>query len=81
MAIAERVKRLVADHLGVDIAKVTESASLAGDLGADSLDQVELLFAFEEAFGVEISDEAAEAILTVGDAITFLSKATGASAG
>lgn len=80
-SIADRVKRKVAFLLGVDIAKVTDGASLADDLGADSLDMAELLYALEAEFGVEISDEAAEAIVTVGDAITFLSKAAGASAG
>jgi acyl carrier protein len=70
--IAERVKKIVVEHLGVDEAKVTEQASLIDDLGADSLDQVELVMAFEEEFGVEIPDDAAEKIRTVGDAVTFL---------
>jgi acyl carrier protein len=70
--IAERVKKIVVEHLGVDEAKVTEQASLIDDLGADSLDQVELVMAFEEEFGVEIPDEAAEKIRTVKDAVDFL---------
>ncbi|HTJ64772.1 MAG TPA: acyl carrier protein [Alphaproteobacteria bacterium] len=70
--IAERVKKIVVEHLGVDEAKVSESASFIDDLGADSLDTVELVMAFEEEFGVEIPDDAAEKILTVKDAITYL---------
>jgi acyl carrier protein len=70
--IAERVKKIVVEHLGVDESKVTEQASLIDDLGADSLDQVELVMAFEEEFSVEIPDDAAEKIRTVGDAVTFL---------
>lgn len=70
--IAERVKKIVVDHLGVDEGKVTENASFIDDLGADSLDTVELVMAFEEEFGVEIPDDAAEKILTVKDAIDFI---------
>ena len=70
--IAERVKKIVVEHLGVDAEKVTENASFIDDLGADSLDTVELVMAFEEEFGCEIPDDAAETILTVGDAIKFL---------
>jgi acyl carrier protein len=70
--IAERVKKIVVEHLGVDEAKVSESASFIDDLGADSLDTVELVMAFEEEFGVEIPDDAAEKIQTVGDAINFI---------
>ena len=70
--IAEKVKKMVVDHLGVDEAKVTDEANFIDDLGADSLDTVELVMAFEEAFDVEIPDEKAEAILTVGDAISHL---------
>ena len=73
--IAERVKKIVVDHLGVDADKVVESASFIDDLGADSLDTVELVMAFEEEFGVEIPDDAADSILTVGDAIKFIEKA------
>ncbi len=74
--IADRVKSIVVEHLGVDAEKVTLEASFIEDLGADSLDTVELVMAFEEAFGVEIPDDAAETILTVGDAVRFLEKAT-----
>ena len=70
--IAERVKKIVVEHLGADEDKVTDSASFIEDLGADSLDTVELVMAFEEAFDVEIPDEKAETILTVGDAISHL---------
>ena len=72
--IAERVKKIVVEHLGVDADKVVEGASFIDDLGADSLDTVELVMAFEEEFGVEIPDDAAETILTVGDSIGFLEK-------
>ena len=70
--ISEKVKKIVADHLGVDEEKVTDEASFIDDLGADSLDTVELVMAFEEEFGSEISDSEAEIILTVGDAIKFI---------
>jgi acyl carrier protein len=72
--IGERVKKIVVEHLGVEADKVTENASFIDDLGADSLDTVELVMAFEEEFGCEIPDDAAETILTVGDAIKFLEK-------
>jgi acyl carrier protein len=74
---AERVKKIVIEHLGVDAEKVTENASFIDDLGSDSLDVVELVMAFEEEFGVEIPDDAAETILTVGDAVKFLEKNAG----
>ena len=70
--ISNTVKKMVADHLGVDELKVTEEANFVDDLGADSLDTVELVMAFEEEFGSEISDSEAEKILTVGDAIKFI---------
>lgn len=70
--IAERVKKIVVEHLGVDPEKVNDKASFIDDLGADSLDTVELVMAFEEEFGCEIPDDAAEKILTVKDAITFI---------
>jgi acyl carrier protein len=70
--VASKIRRIIADHLGVDEAKVTEEASFIDDLGADSLDTVELVMAFEEEFGSEISDSEAEKILTVGDAIKFI---------
>ena len=71
---ANRVKKIVAEHLGVEESKVTDTASFIDDLGADSLDTVELVMAFEEEFGCEIPDEAAEKILTVKDAIDYLNK-------
>ena len=70
--VASKVKKMVADHLGVDELKVTEEANFVDDLGADSLDTVELVMAFEEEFGSEISDSEAEKILTVGDAVKFI---------
>ena len=70
--IAATVKKIVVDHLGVEEDKVTDEASFIDDLGADSLDTVELVMAFEEEFGSEISDNEAEKILTVGDAIKFI---------
>lgn len=70
--IAERVKKIIVDHLGVDADKVTENASFMDDLGADSLDTVELVMAFEEEFSIEIPDDAAEKIRTVTDAVTYI---------
>ena len=70
--VREKVKKIIVDHLGVDVAKVTDEASFIDDLGADSLDTVELVMAFEEEFGSEISDSDAEKILTVGDAVKFI---------
>ena len=70
--IAERVKKIVVEHLSVEPEKVTESASLIEDLGADSLDAVELVMAFEEEFNVEIPNDVAETILTVGDAVKYI---------
>ena len=69
---SERVKKIVVEHLGVEGEKVTEEASFIDDLGADSLDIVELVMAFEEEFGVEIPDDAAEKITTVKDAIDYI---------
>jgi len=71
--IADKVKKIVIEHLGVDEDKVTDTASFIDDLGADSLDTVELVMAFEEEFGIEIPDDAAEKSQTVQDAITFIS--------
>jgi len=68
----ERVAKIVVEHLGVEADKVQEAASFIDDLGADSLDTVELVMAFEEEFGIEIPDDAAETIQTVGDAIKFI---------
>ncbi len=71
--VSEKVKKIIAEHLGIDdMSKITDDAKFIDDLGADSLDTVELVMAFEEAFDVEIPDEKAETILTVGDAITHL---------
>ena len=70
--VSNKVKKMVADHLGVDEIKVTDEANFIDDLGADSLDTVELVMAFEEEFGSEISDSEAEKIITVGDAIKFI---------
>ena len=71
---AERVKKIVVEHLNVDADKVTDNASFIEDLGADSLDTVELVMAFEEEFGIEIPDDAAESIVTVGDAVSYIDK-------
>ena len=70
--VSSKVKKIVADHLGIDEAKVSDDSSFIDDLGADSLDTVELVMAFEEEFGSEISDSEAEKILTVGDAVKFI---------
>ena len=72
--ILERVKKIVVEHLDVEAEKVTEKASFIDDLGADSLDNVELVMAFEEEFEIEIPDDAAEHIQTVGDAVKFISE-------
>ena len=72
--VAERVKKIVVEHLGVDEAKVADSANFIEDLGADSLDTVELVMAFEEEFACEIPDDAAEKIVTVKDAIEYIKK-------
>ena len=75
--VESQVKKIVIDHLGIDESKVTPESKFIDDLGADSLDTVELVMAFEEEFGSEISDSEAEKILTVGEAIKFIeSKAT-----
>jgi acyl carrier protein len=70
--VSTKVKKIVADHLGIEEEKVVSEASFIDDLGADSLDTVELVMAFEEEFGAEISDSEAEKILTVGDAVKFI---------
>ena len=70
--ISGKIKKMVADHLGIEESKVVEESNFIDDLGADSLDTVELVMAFEEEFGSEISDSEAEKILTVGDAIKFI---------
>ena len=74
---ADRVKKIVVEHLGVEADKVTEEAAFIDDLGADSLGIVELVMAFEEEFSVEIPDDAAEKIATVKDAIDFIDKNKG----
>ena len=73
--VADRVKKIVVEHLSVDEEKVVEGASFIDDLGADSLDTVERVMAFEEEFEIEIPDDAAETIHTVGDAVKFISGA------
>ena len=71
--VADKVKKIIAEHLGIDdMSKITDDAKFIDDLGADSLDTIELVMAFEEAFDVEIPDDKAETILTVGDAISHL---------
>ena len=72
--IEERVKKIVVEHLSIEEGKVSESASFIDDLGADSLDTVELVMAFEEEFGVEIPDDAAESIQTFGDAVKYITE-------
>ena len=72
---SERVKKIVVEHLGVDENKVNDAASFIDDLGADSLDTVELVMAFEEEFEIEIPDDAAEKIQTIKDAIEFIEAA------
>ncbi|MFM2101952.1 MAG: hypothetical protein RIR05_938 [Bacteroidota bacterium] len=70
--IASKVKSIIVDKLGIDAAEVNESSSFTGDLGADSLDTVELIMEFEKEFNISIPDEAAEKITTVGDAISYI---------
>ena len=76
MSVAAKVQGIIAEQLGVDEKEVTESASFIDDLGADSLDTVELVMAFEEEFDIEISDEDAEEITTVADAIRYITEKT-----
>jgi len=73
-SVEERVKQIIVEQLGVDEGEVTPTASFVDDLGADSLDTVELVMAFEEAFGIEIPDEDAEKIATVKDAVEYIQK-------
>lgn len=70
--VAAKVKEIIVDKLGVDASEVTESASFTNDLGADSLDTVELIMEFEKEFGISIPDDQAEKIATVGDAISYI---------
>jgi acyl carrier protein len=74
MAVQDKVKEIIVEQLGVDEAEVTSTASFVDDLGADSLDTVELVMAFEEAFDIEIPDEDAEKIRTVNDAVDYIEK-------
>lgn len=76
MAVEERIKAIIAEQLGVKAEEVTPQASFIDDLGADSLDTVELIMALEEEFGVEIPDEDAEKMTTVGDAIRYIEEKT-----
>jgi acyl carrier protein len=76
MSVEAKVKEIIVENLGVDAEKVTEEASFVEDLGADSLDTVELVMAFEEEFDVEIPDEDAEKMRTVGEAIAYLKNKT-----
>jgi acyl carrier protein len=71
--IKEKVKSIIVDKLGVDVSEVTDEASFANDLGADSLDTVELIMEFEKEFNISIPDEQAEKIVTVGNAIDYIS--------
>jgi len=73
-SVEEKIKQIIVEQLGVDSAEVTESASFVDDLGADSLDRVELIMAFEETFDIEIPEEDAEKISTVKDAIDYVQK-------
>ncbi|MBD3258837.1 acyl carrier protein, partial [candidate division GN15 bacterium] len=77
MAVEDRVKEIIVEQLGVDAAQVTERAKFVDDLGADSLDTVELVMALEEEFGLEIPDEDAEKIASVGDAIEYIKQHEG----
>ena len=79
MSVEERVKSIIVEQLGVDADEVTQDASFVEDLGADSLDQVELIMAFEEEFGVEIFDDEAEKIRKVKDAVDYIEKRAKAS--
>jgi len=72
--VAERVKKIVVERLGVEASRVTDTASFSDDLAVESLDRIDLVMAFEEEFGCEILDDAASAILTVGDAVRFIEK-------
>lgn len=79
MSVEERVKEIIVEQLGVDAAQVTERAKFVEDLGADSLDTVELVMALEEEFSIEIPDEDADKIGTVGDAVQYISEHSGAA--
>ncbi|MEK7476469.1 MAG: acyl carrier protein [Candidatus Coatesbacteria bacterium] len=81
MAVEEKVKEIIVDQLGVDASKVTETAKFVEDLGADSLDTVELVMAFEEEFDIEIPDEDAEKIRSVNEATDYVKKKVAAKGG
>jgi len=74
MSVSEKVKQIIVEQLGVDEAEVTDTASFVDDLGADSLDQVELIMTLEEAFGIEVPDEEAEKLTAVKDVIEYIEK-------
>ena len=74
-SVEEKVKKIVSSHLGIEEEKINTDSSFVDDLGADSLDQVELVMAFEEEFSIEIPDEAAEKIVKVSDAVKFVENA------
>jgi acyl carrier protein len=73
----DKIKQIIADQLGVKKEEVTDNAKFVGDLGADSLDTVELVMALEEEFGIEIPDEEAEKLVTVGDALRYIDEKAG----
>jgi len=77
MSVEDRIKEIIVEQLGVEASEVTESASFIDDLGADSLDTVELVMAFEEEFGLEIPDDEAEKLQTVGDALNYMKQKKG----
>ncbi len=79
-AVADRVRAIIAEQLGVKLEEVTDAASFIEDLGADSLDTVELVMALEEEFGIEIPDEEAEKLVTVGDAVKYIGDKAGQKA-
>jgi acyl carrier protein len=79
MTIADRVKKIIATHLSIDVANVVDQAGIIEDLGADSLDSIELIMSFEEEFGIEIPDDDCMTIITVGQAVAYLEKKVGGS--
>lgn len=78
--ISTRISKIIVEHLGIEAEKLTPEASFVDDLGADSLDTVELVLAFEEEFGIEIPDDDAEKIVTFGDAVSLITRMTTATA-
>lgn len=77
MTVFERLKDIIVDRLRVPLSKITEDASFLEDLGADSLDVIELIMAIEDTFGIEVPDEDIEKVITVGDAVRYIKKKTG----